>query len=85
MKNFNLTIHGITNMPNLAASEKLVMIHMYTLKSIGVERSHVVTSSTMLGYTRHGYLKIVKRLITMGYMQELRPRGYYSLTETNIF
>jgi DNA-binding MarR family transcriptional regulator len=85
MENFNLTIHGITNMPNLAASEKLVMIHLYTLKSIGVLESHVVTSSTMLNYTRHGYLKIIKRLIDMGYVKNAKTRGYYSLNETNIF
>jgi len=85
MENFNLTIHGITNMPNLAASEKLVMIHLYTLKSIGVNDSHVVTSSNMLNYTRHGYLKIVKRLINMGYVKHSKLRGNYCLNETNIF
>jgi len=85
MENFNLTIHGITNMPNLAASEKLVMIHLYTLKSIGVNKSHVVTSSTMLNYTRHGYLKIVKRLIDMGYIVQSSTRGYYELINTQVF
>ena len=85
MEDFNLTIHGITNMPNLAASEKLVMIHLYTLKSIGVNKSHVVTSSTMLNYTRHGYLKIVKRLMGMGYIIQSSTRGYYELVNTNIF
>lgn len=85
MENFNLTIHGVTNMPNLSASEKLCMIHLYTLKSIGVNVSHVVVSSTMLGYTRHGYLKIINRLKELGYVKHAEKRGYYSLTNTNIF
>lgn len=84
MENFNLIVNGITNMPNLSASEKLVMIHLYTLKSIGVDASHVIVSSTQLGYTRHGYLRILKRLIEMGYVKTVK-RGYYSLNNTNIF
>ena len=83
-QNFNLVIHGVTNMPNLKASEKLVMIHLYTLKSLGVNASHVETSSDMLSYTRCGYSKILKRLIGMGYVKQ-QKRGYYCLTETNIF
>ena len=84
MKNFNLITHGITNMPNLSASEKLTMIHLYTLKSMGIDASHVVISSTMLGYTRHGYLKILKRLIELGYVKCIK-RGYYQLNETKLF
>ncbi len=84
MENFNLTVHGVTNMPNLKASEKLVMIHLYTLKSLGIKASHVETSCDMLSYTRAGYSRILKRLIGMGYVKQER-RGYYSLVETNIF
>ena len=84
MENFNLIINGVTNMPTLKASEKLVMIHLFTLKSMGVQASHVETSSKMLAYTRHGYLKIVKRLIEMGLVTKIK-RGYYALNETNIF
>ena len=82
--NFNLIVHGVTNMPNLKASEKLVMIHLYTLKSLGLNASHVETSSEMLSYTRCGYSKILNRLIGMGYVNKAK-RGYYSLSETNIF
>jgi DNA-binding MarR family transcriptional regulator len=84
MENFNLIINGVTNMPNLKASEKLVMIHLFTLKSMGIESSHTEVSANMLSYTRHGYLKIIKRLIEMGYVVKLK-RGYYSLIETNLF
>ena len=84
MENFNLIINGITNMPNLKASEKLVMIHLYTLKSMGINASHVEISSTQLSYTRCGYSKILKRLIEMGYVEQIK-RGYYGLTETNIY
>ena len=85
MKNFNLIVHGITNMPNLTPSEKLVLIHLYTLKSMGIDQSHVEVSCKMLSYTRPGYQKILKRLIQKGYVEELRPRGNYGLTETNLF
>lgn len=84
MENFNLIINGITNMPNLKASEKLVMIHLYTLKSIGVDASHVEVSATQLSYTRCGYGKILKRLIGMGYVNIVK-RGYYAINDTNIF
>lgn len=84
MENFNLVINGVTNMPNLKASEKLVMIHLYTLKSMGINASHIETSATQLSYTRCGYNKILKRLIGMGYVNMIK-RGYYSLAETNIF
>lgn len=82
MKNFNLMIHGITNMPNLTSTEKLVMIHLYTLKSMGIDQSHVPTSAKQLSYTRHGYLKIIKRLINLGYVSPVK-RGWYQLVETN--
>ena len=85
MENFNLTVHGVTNMPNLTASEKLVMIHLFTLKSMGVDESHTETSAKMLSYTRHGYLKIVKRLISMGYVKKCKRRGYYSINKTKLF
>lgn len=84
VKDYTLTIHGITNMPNLSATDKLVMIHLFTLRSMGVSQSHVVSSSRQLGYTRHGYLKILKRMISLGYVKQIK-RGYYSLTELNIF
>ena len=45
MENFNLVINGVTNMSNLKASEKLVMIHLFTLKSMGIMASHIETSS----------------------------------------
>lgn len=83
MENFKYQIHGITNMPNLAASEKLVMIHLYTLKALGIDESHVETSSRMLNYTRTGYHKILKRLIKMGYVKQVK-RGLYQLVETNL-
>ena len=85
MKNFNLIINGVTNMPNLKASEKLVMIHLFTLKSIGVDESHTEISSTQLSYTRAGYSKILKRLIGMGFVEHGRTRGYYKLSNLNIF
>ena len=84
MDNFNLQINGIINMPNLSASEKLVMVHMHTLKSLGIDASHVEISSKQLSYTRTGYHKILKRLIVMGYVQQVK-RGYYKLNETNVF
>jgi DNA-binding MarR family transcriptional regulator len=84
MENFKYQIHGITNMPNLSASEKLVMIHLHTLKEMGINESHVETSSRMLSYTRHGYLKILKRLIKMGYVNQIK-RGLYELNEVNVF
>ena len=71
-------------MSNLQPTEKLVLIHMYTLKSIGIDASHVVVSSTQLDYTRHGYLKIIKRLIEKGYVVPVK-RGYYGLNESNIY
>lgn len=84
MENFTLTVNGITNMTNLKASEKLVMIHLYTLKNLGIEVSNVETSSRQLSYTRQGYAKILKRLIGMGYVRQIK-RGSYSLTETKIY
>jgi len=84
MENFTLTVNGITNMTNLKASEKLVMIHLYTLKNLGIEVSNVETSSRQLSYTRQGYAKILKRLIGMGYVSQIK-RGSYSLTETKIY
>lgn len=84
MENFNLVVNGVTNMPNLKASEKLVMIHLYTLKSMGINASHVEVSSTQLSYTRCGYGKILKRLMEMGYVNMIK-RGYYAINETNIF
>ena len=84
MENFNLVVNGVTNMPNLKASEKLVMIHLYTLKSMGINASHVEVSSTQLSYTRHGYLKILKRIIDKGYVKQVK-RGYYAINETNIY
>lgn len=80
----NSTESGVFQIPNLSASEKLVMMHLYDLKSKGIHESHVVTSSSMLSYTRHGYLKIIKRLINKGYVKKLK-RGYYTLVETNVF
>ena len=84
MENFNLVVNGITNMPNLKASEKLVMIHLYTLKSMGIMASHIETSSVQLSYTRCGYHKILKRLIVIGYVNQVK-RGYYAINETNIY
>ena len=84
MENFNLVVNGITNMPNLKASEKLVMIHLYTLKSMGIDASHVEVSATQLSYTRCGYGKILKRLMEMGYVNMIK-RGYYAINETNIY
>tara|TARA_R110000796_G_scaffold162375_1_gene279156 strand:- start:2 stop:256 length:255 start_codon:yes stop_codon:yes gene_type:complete len=84
MDNFTLTINGVTNMVNLKASEKLVMIHLYTLKSLGIDISNVESSSRQLSYTRQGYAKILKRLIGMGYVTQVK-RGSYAIAETNIF
>ena len=84
MENFTLAINGVTNMPNLKASEKLVMIHLYTLKNLGIEVSHVESSSRQLSYTRQGYAKILKRLIDMGYVEQIK-RGNYTLANTNIY
>ena len=84
MDNSNFVVHGITNLPNTSASEKLVMIHLYTLKSLNNGVSHVETSANQLSYTRHGYLKILKRLINKGYVKQIK-RGYYELNETNLF
>ena len=84
MENFNLVINGVTNMSNLKASEKLVMIHLFTLKSMGIMDSHVEISSTQLSYTRCGYGKILKRLMQMGYVNQVK-RGYYAINETNIY
>lgn len=84
VNDYTLTIHGITNMPNLSATDKLVMIHLMTLKAMRINESHVVSSSEQLGYTRHGYLKILKRLIEHGYVRQIK-RGLYQLNETNIF
>ena len=84
MENFNLVINGVTNMSNLKASEKLVMIHLFTLKSMGIMASHVEISSTQLSYTRCGYGKILKRLMGMGYVKQVK-RGYYAINETNIY
>ena len=84
MENFNLVINGVTNMSNLKASEKLVMIHLFTLKSMGIMASHVEISSTQLSYTRCGYGKILKRLMGMGYVNQVK-RGYYAINETNIY
>ena len=85
MENFNLVINGVLNMTNLKASEKLVMIHLYTLKSMGIYQAHTEVSSNQLNYTRPGYSKILKRLIGMGYVEHGQGRGYYKLAETNIF
>ena len=52
VNDYTLTIHGITNMPNLSATDKLVMIHLMTLKAMRINESHVVSSSEQLGYTR---------------------------------
>lgn len=84
MENFNLIIHGITNMPNLTPTDKLVMIHLYTLKSMDIHRSHVEVSSKQIGYKRHGYQRILKRLLEMGYVKNA-GRGYYALVETKVF
>ena len=59
------------------------MVKDYTLTIHGIQ-SHVVSSSQQLGYTRHGYLKILKRMMAIGYVKQVK-RGYYSLTELNIF
>jgi Mn-dependent DtxR family transcriptional regulator len=85
MKNFNLIINGVLNMPNLKASEKLVMIHLWTMKSLGTHECHTEISSSQLNYSRPGYSKILKRLIEMGYVEYGSKRGWYKLTETNIF
>ena len=84
MDNFTLTVNGVTNMTNLKASEKLVMIHLYTLKSLGIDISKVETSSRQLSYTRQGYAKILKRLIGMGYVEQVK-RGSYCLTNTKVY
>jgi|TARA_R110000765_G_scaffold128565_1_gene226860 DNA-binding MarR family transcriptional regulator len=84
MDNFTLTINGVTNMPNLKASEKLVMIHLFTLKSLGIDISNVESSSKQLSYTRQGYAKILKRLIKMNYVVQVK-RGSYSIAETKIY
>ena len=86
MKNeqFNYIVHGILGMQNVSPSEKLVMIQIATAKTIGVSRVNVTISAQLLGYTRDGWRKVAKRLITMGLVTNPK-RGYYGLANTNIF
>jgi len=84
MENYGLTINGILSMPNISPSEKLVMIQIMTAKEIKVGRVNVQIASDQLGYTRCGWRKVAMRLIEKGYV--INPkRGYYGITETNIF
>tara|TARA_R110000796_G_scaffold161435_1_gene278180 strand:- start:246 stop:512 length:267 start_codon:yes stop_codon:yes gene_type:complete len=81
---FNYTVHGILTMENISPSEKLVMIQIATAKTIGVSRVNVTNSAKSLGYTRDGWRKVAKRLIQKGMVVNPK-RGYYGLTNTNIY
>lgn len=72
------TFNSITKIPNLLATDRLVLVHLYSLYIEGHIGSHVLTSSKELGYTRQGYLKVIQRLMKYGYVNIIK-RGWYSL------
>lgn len=80
----NIFNYGIMSMPNLSPSEKLVVMQIAISKSLGITRLNVTKAAEQIGYTRHGWQKVAKRLIEKGFVENPK-RGYYKLSETNVF
>lgn len=84
-KEFQLQVNGIINMPNLTPTEKFMMVQFTTLESLGVRELHITHAYQQSGWTRHGWRKIALQLIDKGFVEHGSKRGYYRLTNTNVY